>query len=184
MRKQLRPTDVKRLNRTWRRATEGRLALIVESVTSPFNIGSIFRTAAAFGVETVWLAGNATPPSNPKAQKTALGTDRLVAWHEPVPGAEAVRAAKDDGFTVVAVELTADAVPLHEAKLTGDVCLVVGGEDHGCSPAILEAADAVAYIPQVGRVGSLNVAVAAALAVAEARRQEWSAGPPPSDGVS
>ncbi|MGW5263738.1 TrmH family RNA methyltransferase [Microbispora sp. NPDC004025] len=173
-RRQLKPTDVKRLNRTWRRNTEGRLALILESVTSPFNIGSIFRTAAAFGVQTIWLAGNATPPTNPKAQKTALGTDRLVEWHEPVPVAEAVRAAREEGYRVVAVELTGDAVPLHEAKLDGDVCLVLGSEDHGCSPAGLEAADSVAYIPQVGRVGSVNVAVAAAIAMAETRRQEWA----------
>jgi tRNA (guanosine-2'-O-)-methyltransferase len=179
-RRQLRPTDVKRLNRAWRRATEGRLAMIVESVTSPFNVGSIFRTAAAFGAERIWLAGNTTPPSNLKVQKTALGTDRLVAWEEPTGAVEAVRAAKQDGFTVVAVELTGDAVPLHEATLTGDVCLVVGSEDHGCSPALLEAADRVCYIPQTGRVGSFNVAVAAAIALAEARRQEWAASPPPT----
>ncbi len=173
-RRQLRPTDVKRLNRTWRRATESRLALILESVTGPFNVGSVFRTAAAFGVETIWLAGNATPPTNPKAQKTALGTDRLVEWHEPVPATEAVRVAKEAGYRVIAVELTGDAAPLHEAKLGGDVCLVVGSEDHGCSPALLEAADGIVYIPQVGRVGSLNVSIAAAIAVAEARRQEWT----------
>ncbi|GIH26696.1 tRNA/rRNA methyltransferase [Acrocarpospora phusangensis] len=177
-RRQLRPTDVKRLNRTWRRGTEARLALILESVTGPFNIGSIFRTAAAFGVDTVWLAGNATPPTNPKAQKTALGTDRLVAWHEAVPAAEAVKLAKEDGYRVVAVELTGDAKPLHETDLTGDVCLVVGSEDHGCSPALLEACDGVAYIPQVGRVGSFNVSIAAAIAVAEARRQEWTSRAP------
>jgi tRNA (guanosine-2'-O-)-methyltransferase len=179
-RRQLRPTDVKRLNRTWRRATQGRLALIVESVTSPFNIGSIFRTAAAFGADTIWLAGNATPPTNSKVQKTALGTDRLVEWHLPVPSAEAIAEAKKEGFTVVAVELTGDAVPLPQADLTGDVCLIVGGEDHGCSPAALEAADKVVYIPQVGRVGSVNVAVAAAIVVAETRRQEWQ----PRDGRS
>ncbi|GAA1004172.1 tRNA/rRNA methyltransferase [Acrocarpospora pleiomorpha] len=173
-RRQLRPTDVKRLNRTWRRTTEARLALILESVTGPFNIGSIFRTAAAFGVDTVWLAGNATPPTNPKAQKTALGTDRLVTWHEAVPAPEAVKAAKADGYRVIAVELTGDATPLHETPLTGDICLVVGSEDHGCSPALLESCDAVAYIPQVGRVGSFNVSIAAAIAIAESRRQEWT----------
>lgn len=173
-RRQLRPTDVKRLNRTWRRSTENRLAMILESVTGPFNVGSIFRTAAAFGVERIWLAGNATPPTNPKAQKTALGTDRLVPWEDPVPGPAAVQAAREDGFTVIAVELTGDAVPLHEAPLEGNVCLVVGGEDHGCSPALLDAVDAACYIPQVGRVGSINVAVAAAIALAEARRREWA----------
>ncbi|GAA0404462.1 tRNA/rRNA methyltransferase [Acrocarpospora corrugata] len=173
-RRQLRPTDVKRLNRTWRRGTEGRLSLILESVTGPFNIGSIFRTAAAFGVDTIWLAGNATPPTNPKAQKTALGTDRLVTWHDPVPATEAAKAAKADGYRIVAVELTGDATPLHQTPLTGDICLVVGSEDHGCSPALLESCDAAAYIPQVGRVGSFNVSIAAAIAIAESRRQEWT----------
>ncbi len=173
-RRQLRPTDVKRLNRTWRRRTEDRIGLLVESVTQPFNIGSIMRTAAAFGVEHLWLAGNATPPTHPNARKTALGTDRLVPWDPAAPVADAVRAAREDGFRIVAIELTGDAVPLHEAPLAGDVCLALGGEDHGCSPTLLAAADAVAYIPQIGRVGSLNVAVATAIALAEARRREWA----------
>ncbi|MDR8409404.1 TrmH family RNA methyltransferase [Nonomuraea sp. 3-1Str] len=173
MRRQLRPTDVKRLNRAWRRQTGNRLSLILESVTGPFNVGSIFRTAAAFGADQIWLAGNATPPTNPKAGKTALGTERLVTWHEPMPALDAVKAARDDGYTVLAIELTAGAVPLHQADLARDVCLVVGSEDHGCSPALLDAVDGACYIPQVGRVGSVNVAVAAAIALSESRRQEW-----------
>ena len=173
-RRQLRPTDVKRLNRDWRRRTEGRVALIVESVTQPFNIGSIVRSAAAFGVAHIWFTGNATTPAAPATRKTALGTDRLVAWDKLPTSPDAVTAAHDAGFAVVAVELTGDARPLHEAALDGDVCLAVGGEDHGCSPALLEAADATAYIPQIGRVGSLNVAVATAIALSEARRREWA----------
>jgi tRNA (guanosine-2'-O-)-methyltransferase len=74
---------------------------------------------------------------------------------------------------VVAIELAQDAVPLHEAPLGGDVCLALGNEDHGCSAALLAAADVVAYIPQLGRVGSLNVAAAAAIVLAETRRREW-----------
>lgn len=173
-RRQLRATDVKRLNRGWRRRTESRLGLLVESVTQPFNIGSIMRSAAAFGVEHLWLAGNATSPTHPNARKTGLGTERLVAWEPPVPVTEAANAARAAGFRLVAIELTGDALPLHEAPLEGDVCLAVGGEDHGCSPALLAAADAVAYIPQIGRVGSLNVAVATAIALAETRRREWA----------
>jgi tRNA (guanosine-2'-O-)-methyltransferase len=75
---------------------------------------------------------------------------------------------------VVAIELASGAVPLHQAPLAGDVCLAIGHEDHGCSAALLAVADAVAYIPQPGRVGSLNVAVAAAVAMAEARRRAWT----------
>ena len=180
-RRQLDPTGVKRLNRTWRRATQGRIALLLDSVTQPFNVGSIVRSAAAFGAERLWLAGNTAPPDHPSAQKTSLGTGRLLSWEREDTAAGAVKSASGAGFRVVAVELTADAVPLHEARLDGDVCLAIGNEDHGCSPALLAAVDAVAYIPQPGRVGSLNVAVAAAVALAEVRRREWAdPGRPPS----
>jgi|HubBroStandDraft_3_1064219.scaffolds.fasta_scaffold21911_3 tRNA (guanosine-2'-O-)-methyltransferase len=171
--RQLRPTDVKRLNRDWRRRTEGRLALLLDSVAHPFNVGSIVRTAAAFGVEKVWLCGNTPDLSLPAVGKTALGTDRFVeALREPSPAA-AAKAAAEDGFRVVAVELASGALPLAEAPLEGAVCLAIGNEDHGCSPALLAAVHAVAYIPQVGRVGSLNASIAAAIAMAEARRREW-----------
>lgn len=173
--RQLRPTDVKRLNRGWRRQANSRLALLLDSVGQPFNVGSIVRSAAAFGAQSMWLCGNTASLDHPSASKTALGTQRFVdAVTEPDPVA-AAKAASAAGFLVVAVELAAGALPLHEAPLAGDVCLAIGNEDHGCSPALLAVADSVTYIPQVGRVGSLNVAVAAAIALAEARRREWTA---------
>jgi tRNA (guanosine-2'-O-)-methyltransferase len=171
--KQLRPTDVKRLNRDWRRRTQGRLALLLDSVAQPFNVGSIVRTAAAFGVDKIWLCGNTPDLTLPSVGRTALGTDRFVeALREPSP-ATAAKAAADDGFRVVAVELASGALPIAEAALDGDVCLAIGNEDHGCSPALLAAVHGVAYIPQTGRVGSLNVAIATAIALAEVRRREW-----------
>lgn len=177
--RQLRPTDVKRLNRSWRRATGGRLALLLDSVTQPFNVGMIIRSAAAFGAERLWLSGNTASLDHPSVAKTALGTQRFLdAEREPDPVA-AAKAAQEAGLRVVAIELASGARPLHEAPLAGDVCLALGNEDHGCSPALLAAADAVAYIPLVGRVGSLNVAAAAAIALAEARRREWAGISPP-----
>jgi tRNA G18 (ribose-2'-O)-methylase SpoU len=171
---QLRPTDVKRLNRQWRRRTEGRLSLLVESVTQPYNLGSILRTCATFGVDQLWLTGNSADPDDPKVGKTALGTAAKVPHTRLATTAEALDAARADGYKVVAVELAKGAVPLHAAPLEPDVCLAVGAEDHGCSPALLAGADALTYIPQIGRVGSLNVAVATAIALAEARRREWA----------
>ena len=179
--RQLRPTDVKRLNRDWKRRTGGRLALILDSVAQPFNVGSIVRTAAAFGAEKLWLCGNTPDLSLPSVGKTALGTDRfLQAVREPSPAA-AAKAAREEGFTVVAVELATGALPLGDAPLDGDICLAIGNEDHGCSPALLAAVGSVAYIPQPSRVGSLNVAVAAGIAMAEVRRREWHPGPPQSE---
>ena len=171
--RQLRPTEVKRLNRQWRRQTHARLAVLLDSVTQPFNVGSIIRSAAAFGVERMWLAGNTAPPDHRSARKVSLGAERFVIFDQEPSAGAAAKAAAAAGFQVVAVELAGGAVPLHEGPLDGDVCLALGNEDHGCSPALLAAASAVAYIPQVGRVGSLNAAVAAAIALAEARRREW-----------
>src|SRR5580658_4970157 len=124
--RQLRPTEVKRLNREWRRASGARLAVLLDSVGQPFNVGSIVRSAAAFGAEQLWLCGATAPLSHPGVAKTALGTQRLVpAITEPSPAA-AAKAAAAMGLRVVAIELATGAVPLHEAPLDGDVCLAVG----------------------------------------------------------
>jgi tRNA (guanosine-2'-O-)-methyltransferase len=172
-RRQLSPTDVKRLNRSWRRRTEARICLLLDSVSQPFNVGSIIRTAAALGVDHIWLCGDSATPEHPSARKTALGTERYLTWEQVSQAAAAAAAAKAAGLRVIAIELAQDATPLHAAPLDGDVCLALGHEDRGCSSALLAAADAVAYVPQTGRVGSLNVAAAAAIALAETRRREW-----------
>ena len=65
-------------------------------------------------------------------------------------------------------------MPLHELALPDDVCLAVGREDHGLARATIDACDHVAFLPMLGRVGSLNVATAAALAIYEVRRRSWS----------
>ncbi len=176
MSRQLGPTEVKRLNRDWRRRTEASLCLLLESVSQPFNLGSIVRTAAAFGVEQVWLCGEVADPMHPSARKTALGTARFLTFRHAASPGQAAAEIRAAGLRLVAVELAEDAVPLHEADLSGGVCLALGHEDRGCTAALLAAADQVAYIPQVGRVGSLNVAAATAIALAEARRREWARG--------
>lgn len=175
--KQLDGTAMKRLHRDWRQRTEGRLALLLDGVRSPFNLGSILRTAAAERVEHVWCSVGAITPEHPGVGKSSMGTERYLSWRQGGTGADCVTDAKAAGWRVIGVELADGAVALHELVLTGGpVCLAVGGEDHGLAPATLAACDAVGYLPQLGRVGSLNVAVATAVAVYEARRQEWTAG--------
>jgi glycerophosphoryl diester phosphodiesterase len=174
--RQLRPTDVKRLNREWRRQTEGRLALILDSVVQPFNVGNIVRTSAAFGAEALWLCGNTPDLDHQSVGKVALGTERFLEVIREPSAPVAVKAASAAGYRVVAIELASGALPLAQAPLEGDICLVIGNEDHGCSPALLAAVDAVGYIPQPSRVGSLNVAIAAGISMAEVRRREWHPG--------
>jgi tRNA (guanosine-2'-O-)-methyltransferase len=153
--RQLGQTEVKRLNRSWRQSTQARIFLLLDAVSQPFNVGSIIRTAAAFGVEHVWLCGDTADPNHPSARKTALGTGRLLSFEQVGSAPAAAAAVKAAGLRLVAVELAEGAVPLHDAAIAGDVCLALGNEDRGCSPGLLAAADQTAYIPQIGRVGSL-----------------------------
>ncbi len=172
--KQLGQTDLKRLHREWARRSTARVSLLLDGVSSPFNIGAITRTAAAFRVEHLYLAAGTTSPSSSRAGKTAMGTERYLSWTNFEKGADAADAAREDGYTVVGIELTDHAVPLFQLSAGPDVCLAVGHEDHGLTNGTLAACDAVAFIPQLGRVGSLNVATAAAIAIFEMRRREWT----------
>lgn len=171
--KQLRPTDLKRLHRDWNRRSNGRLALLLDGVQSPFNIGAITRTSAAYRVEHLYLCGQTPTPTTAKAAKVALGTERYLSWSRSDRGAEAADTARRDGFFVVGLELADAATPLHQLQSPPDVCLAIGNEDHGLPSSTLDACDAVAYLPLTGRVGSLNVATAAAIALYEMRRREW-----------
>jgi tRNA (guanosine-2'-O-)-methyltransferase len=177
--KQLGPTDLKRLHRSWQRRTVRRVALLLDGVQSPFNVGAIVRTAAALRVDHLYLAGSTVSPAHPKAGKTAMGTERYLTWSTFDAATDAVTAAKGDGYLVVGLELAEGATPLHELTLASgaEVCLAVGNEDHGLSAAALSTCDAVGYLPQLGRVGSLNVATATAMALYEVRRREWAAPP-------
>ena len=172
--KPLDPTGLKRLHREWRRDVNGRLAVVLDSVQSPFNVGAILRTAAAYRVEHVWLAGATPPPTSGGVRKTALGTDRYLTITSVDRAIDAVDEARAAGFRLVGIELAEGAQPMHDLKLGDATCLVVGNEDHGISVAVLRACDDVAFLPQLGKVGSLNVATAASIALYEARRQEWA----------
>jgi tRNA (guanosine-2'-O-)-methyltransferase len=172
--KQLGQTDLKRLHRDWAKRSTARIALLLDGVSSPFNVGAIVRTAAAFRVEHLYMSSGATSPGSARAGKTSMGTERYLSWSSFERGADAADAAREDGYSVVGLELADHAVPLHQLSVGPDVCLAIGHEDHGLSTSTLAACDAVTFIPQLGRVGSLNVATAAAIAIFELRRREWS----------
>ena len=175
--KPLSATEAKRLHRDWRRRTEWPLTLLLDNVQTPFNVGSIVRTAAAFRVEHIYIVGTApVTPEHPKSQKTSLGTERLLAWSEHATVDDAVADVRGRGVRLIGVELASNARPLADVDFDArGVCLALGHEDRGLSPALLAQCDAVAFVPTPGKVGSLNVAIAASIALYEARRHEWFA---------
>jgi tRNA (guanosine-2'-O-)-methyltransferase len=176
--RQLDSTGLKRLHRTWRRQSTGQVGLLLDNVQSPFNVGSILRTAAALKVDHLWLVGDTASPTDTKTGKTALGSHRFVEWSRHDTPARGVEAARAAGYRIIGIELTDDATPLPQLPIEGPACLMIGHEDRGLPPASLALCDDVAFIPQLGRIGSLNVATATAIALYEVRRRGWTGDPP------
>lgn len=177
MSKSLSPTELKRLHREWRRKTDIKISLILDGVQKPYNVGGLFRSAAAYKADHIWLVPPTPPPTDRSVAKSALGCDRLLTWEQIDTGPTAVAAAKAAGYKVVAIELTDDAKPMFELDLGPAVCLVLGHEERGVHRDTLAVCDAVAYLPQLGRVGSLNVSQAGTLALYETARQVWMQSP-------
>jgi tRNA (guanosine-2'-O-)-methyltransferase len=171
MTRTLSATELKRLHREERRSTDGRVALVLEDVQNPFNLGAIVRTAAAMSVDHVWLVGATPPLSHPKVQKTALGTQRYLTWTALDHVTAAFDQAHDAGYTIVGIALADGATRLPDLDVVDDIALVMGHEDRGLSKVALASCDRVAYIPQTGKIASLNVATATAIALYEVRRR-------------
>ena len=173
--KQLTSTELKRLHRTWRKDEPPRLALMLEGLGGPFNLGAILRTAAAYRVEHLYLAAMQIDPTSTNVGKPALGADRFVPWTMHDDLASAIAAARLAGYSIVGLELADQAVPIHDADLPSPMCFIIGHEDRGLSKSALTECDSVVFLPQLGRIGSLNVATAASIAMYEARRQAFTA---------
>jgi tRNA (guanosine-2'-O-)-methyltransferase len=114
-------------------------------------------------------------PTSTNVGKTALGADRFVPWTMHDDLASAIAAARLAGYSIVGLELADQAVPIHDADLPSPMCFIIGHEDRGLSKSALTECDSVVFLPQLGRIGSLNVATAASIAMYEARRQAFTA---------
>jgi len=146
-----------------------RLLLGLEGVGNPDNVGGLFRTAAAFGVDGVLLDQATGDPLYRKAIRTSMGAVlqmlfvRVGAWPAIIAG------LRSDRIRVVALMPHASATALDEYAVRTDpndrVLLMVGAEGSGLSPGVAEIADARVRIPIAGGVDSLNVTVAAGVAL-------------------
>ncbi|MCZ7587220.1 MAG: RNA methyltransferase [Deltaproteobacteria bacterium] len=147
----------------------GRLVLILDGVTDTQNLGAILRSAAAFGADFIVAAKDRAASLTPAAAKIAAGAAEIVPIVRETNLARAMEKLKDAGFWVYALEADGGQ-PIHAVDLRGDVALVFGSEGHGVGRLVRERSDAVLCIPIAG-MESLNVAVSAACALYEVRRQ-------------
>lgn len=138
--------------------------VICHNIRSRENIGSIFRTADAFGVTKIYLTGYTPTPPHEKISKTALGAERWVVWEARKSIARLLKELKSKKVKIVALEQAEKSVRIDRLRPSFPLVLVLGNEVSGLSSAILRRADAVVEIPMSGKKESLNVAVAFGIA--------------------
>lgn len=141
------------------------IRLVLDNLRSRHNVGSAFRTADAFGLEGLVLCGFTPAPPHREIEKTALGATLSVPWMHVTTTLEAVRQLKVDGYRVLVVEQTEQAVDLSTFVARPDqrLALILGNELSGVAPEIIAAADECLTIPQHGSKHSLNVSVCAGI---------------------
>ncbi len=144
-----------------------RRVVVLEDVVDHTNVGAIFRSAAALGVDAVLITPRCADPLYRRSIRVSMGTVFQVPWTRIDPWPGGLDLLKKAGLTVVAMALTDDSVPLDELETDPPerVALVLGTEGDGLSRHTVEGADVTVRIPMAGGVDSLNVAAASAVAM-------------------
>lgn len=138
--------------------------VVIDSVVDTTNIGAIFRSAAALGIDGVLLTPSSCDPLNRRSVRVSMGSVFLVPWTWLPAPTEQVTLPYD--FKTVAMALTDRSVPIDDPTLMAEerLAIIMGTEGDGLADTALTAADYVARIPMYHQVDSLNVAAAAAVA--------------------
>ena len=146
-------------------------ALMLESIQDPGNLGSLLRTAAAAGVEVVYLSEGCAEVWSPKALRGGQGAQFVLPVVEQ---ADLLSLAQQFDGTVLATAM--HGASLYAQDLTGAVALIIGNEGAGVSDALMRASTGQVNIPNSGKVESLNAAAAATICLFECRRQKMANG--------
>jgi len=145
--------------------------VILNSIRSSYNVGSIFRTSDGVMIEKLFLCGYTPHPPKKEVLKTALGSQDSVTWEYVKDAKEVIHKLKSSGIKICALELTESSLPHYNIKKVDfPLTLIVGNEITGISQELLEMCDMSIEIPQFGIKQSLNVAVAYGVAVFDLRR--------------
>ncbi len=145
------------------------LRLLAHDLVDAANVGSLFRIADAFALDHLHLTGRTPAPPDARLRRTARHADRHVPWSRDDDPLAVLARLRADGWRVVSLEITTASIDVRRlAVAPGErVCLVLGAESGGVSEALLAASDAVVHLPMRGHNSSMNVAVAAGIAVHE-----------------
>ncbi len=145
--------------------------LILENIRSVYNVGAIFRTADAVGINKIVLVGITPAPidrfgrARADLAKAALGAEKTMPWQAVATIAEAVGPLRAEGFQIISLEQADNSVDYKKVSVAEHVAIIVGNEVDGVSTEALALSDIVAEIPMAGDKESLNVSVATGVAL-------------------
>jgi 23S rRNA (guanosine2251-2'-O)-methyltransferase len=167
MRKLLNEELDRKTHEQFRNAEKNPVIIILDDVRSMNNVGSVFRTADAFLIETIYLCGFTPTPPHREIQKTALGATEHVTWKHTESALETIRHLKEHHWKIYAVEQTensislSDFIPAKEERMA----LIFGNEVEGVRQELINECDGVIEIPQYGVKHSVNISVSVGIVV-------------------
>ena len=139
---------------------------VFDDVENPTNVGAMFRSAAALGIEAIVLTGASSDPLYRRASRVSVGTVFQVPWTKLPKGQSYVDELQSLGFKTAAMALTDDSVSIDDKRLLQEdrLAIILGNEGFGLSEEVINASDYVVKIPMQNNVDSLNVAAASSIA--------------------
>jgi len=148
-----------------------KIFLVLHNIRSLYNVGSIFRTAEGLGTAKIYLTGYTPEPCDifgklrKDFQKTALGAEKYIKWEKAKNIFALIRRLKQDGVQIVALEQSKNALNIKKFKFKKPLALILGNEVSGVPKSVLQKCDKIIEIPMRGKKESLNVSVAAGIAL-------------------
>lgn len=145
--------------------------LILNDIRSVENVGAMFRTTDAVGINKIYLVGYTPTPLDRFGRKrgdlakSALGAEEYVAWEYKKSITPLLSRLKKDGFQIIAIEQDEKSIDYKKVKLSEKNAFIVGTEVTGIPQNILKKCDIIAEIPMRGKKESLNVSVAFGVAI-------------------
>ena len=153
------------------------LNIIANDLSSPQNVGSLFRLCDALGIDRLYLCGETPIPPNTKINKTSRATEKYVVFEQHDNAVALVTTLKASGAFIISLEITSSSVAIDSDQFSEiirnkkPIYLILGSENSGVSENLLSLSDITTHITMLGNNSSMNVISAASIACFEITRE-------------
>ncbi|MDZ7879849.1 MAG: TrmH family RNA methyltransferase [Saprospiraceae bacterium] len=150
------------------------LSILLDNITTPQNVGAIFRIADTFGIEGLVMCETTPVPPHKRINSGGRGTEKTIPFTYFDDSLNAITHFRAAGYTIIALEITDESRPIRtvDFKELGKILLIAGSEETGVSQKILDVVDFSVHIPSFGICLSMNVATSVAVAAYEISGQK------------